>query len=84
MKSEQRNYWISAFKYMIKHMNQFRFNFFLYIVFDEITLKGRIKIFDKMSYQSDPIKRKFSTVIGYDDESDNVSEQATSKKTCYT
>ena len=72
-------------KYMVKHMTQFRFNFFFYIIFDqynEITLKGKIKILDKDRNQNDPIKRKFTTLIGDDGNSDPESEPSTAKKTC--
>ena len=31
---EQINYWAGGYKHMLKHMNYYRFNFFLYIIFD--------------------------------------------------
>ena len=29
---EETNYWLSGFKYAMKHMNQDRYNFFLFII----------------------------------------------------
>ena len=55
---------------------------FFKIIFDqynEITLKGKIKIFDKSPYQKDPIKRKFTPLIGDDDNSEPESELPTAK-----
>ena len=40
---EQRNFWIGGFKHMTKHMNQYRFAFFLFIHFNyynEIKTQG--------------------------------------------
>ena len=31
---EQVNYWLRHFKHIVKHMNFYRFNFFLYIILD--------------------------------------------------
>jgi len=44
---DQRNYWIRGFKHSVKHMNQYRFNFFFYKSFDyynEIKSKGIVNI----------------------------------------
>jgi hypothetical protein len=32
---EQTNFWLSRFKYIMKHMNAQRFNFFMYIILDK-------------------------------------------------
>lgn len=32
---EQKNFWLGRYKYSLKHMNSYRYNFFLYIICDE-------------------------------------------------
>ena len=44
---EQRNFWISGFKHNVKHMNQYRFEFFLYVIFshfNQVKCDGLINI----------------------------------------
>jgi len=69
---EQRNYWISGFKHSVKHMNQYRFNFFFYISFDyynEIKSKGIINIDNSIDLEKIPAeKRKFALIDSDDDE----------------
>ena len=46
---EQVNFWLSKYKYILKHMNFYRYNFFLYVIFNEynvIKLQDTIKIAD--------------------------------------
>ena len=43
---EQTNFWLSHFKYIMKHMNAQRFNFFMYIILDKYNtekIKNKIK-----------------------------------------
>lgn len=80
MVCEQRNFWISAFKYMVKHMNQSRFIFFFYIIFsksNEITLQGKIKIINEVAFISDQVKRKFAKL--YEFSEDEIDEQQNKK-----
>ena len=69
---EQRNYWIRGFKHSVKHMNQYRFNFFFYISFDyynEIKSKGIINIDNSIDLEKIPAeKRKFALIDSDDDE----------------
>ena len=47
------NFWVGRFKYMVKHMNYFRYIFFHYIIFDLYnTMKtlGKISLGQNYSY----------------------------------
>ena len=74
---EQRNYWISSFKHITKHMNQYRFNFFIFVIFNyynEIKSEGIINItkaVDITTFESH--KRKFAFLYSEDDLSDDQS-----------
>ena len=44
---EQLNFWLSKYKYIFKHMNHLRFNFFLYIIletYNEMKCNKRFKL----------------------------------------
>ena len=46
---EQVNFWLGKFKHILKHMNFYRFNFFLYIILDiynQIKLQNVVDIAD--------------------------------------
>ena len=74
---EQRNYWISSFKHITKHMNQYRFNFFIFLIFNynnKIKSEGIINItkaVDITTFESH--KRKFAFLYSEDDLGDDQS-----------
>ena len=46
---EQINFWLGKFKFILKHMSVYRYNFFLFIIFDlynEIKMEDLIDIAD--------------------------------------
>ena len=60
---EQRNFWLSSFKYITKHMNQYRFFFFFFVIFsyyNEIKLAGVINIINENWPKCSNNKRKFA------------------------
>ena len=82
---EQRNFWISKYKHIVKHMNQYHFIFFLYCQFDyynEIKCEGIINIASTSNfstYCSDPQKRKFRFLYS-DDEDQSESGGSLSRQ----
>jgi hypothetical protein len=49
---EQVNFWLGRFKYIMKHMNATRFNFFLYIIsneYNKIKTGGKINTYRSLS-----------------------------------
>jgi hypothetical protein len=46
MVCEQINFWLGGFKYAMKHMNVYRYNFFLYIILNEL---NNVKINNRLS-----------------------------------
>ena len=75
---EQINAWIGRYKYMMKHMNFFRFNFFLFILLDEYNNLKLNKNIDKADVY--PItttkfpKRKATEIIDNFEDELNESE----------
>ncbi len=74
---EQVNFWLGKFKHILKHMNFYRFNFFLYIILDNynqikaqnvVNITKALRNFEK----SVATKRKFDDLdsSGFDDEND--------------
>ncbi len=59
---EQINFWVGGFKYITKHMNIYRFNFFLFLLFDhynELTIEGKFSLLEEVVMnKSEKIKRK--------------------------
>ncbi len=58
MVCEQINFWLGRYKYIMKHMSQTRFNFYLYIILNERnTLKVNGKI---LAEKYNPISKNFT------------------------
>jgi len=61
---EQINFWIGRFKYIVKHMNYFRYIFFHYIIFDlynTFKSSGKINLSNKYEYNKNiDIKRRYT------------------------
>ena len=54
---EQLNFWLGRYKHIVKHMNIYRFNFFLYIILNEynkIKINGKYEVCKTTSF----IKKK--------------------------
>ena len=67
---EQINYWLGSYKYMMKHMNVNRFNFFLYIILNEynkLKINGKFNVLNPV-----PISKTLSTKRQF--ESDNEDD----------
>lgn len=47
---EQINFWLGRFKFIMKHMNQCRFNFFLYIILNQY---NKLKVEDRFNTTAD-------------------------------
>ena len=50
---EQVNFWLGRYKYIVKHMNIYRFNFFLYIIlnqYNKIKINGKFDSFNQMHF----------------------------------
>jgi len=62
---EQINYWLNNFKYILKHMNRQRYNFFMSIIlreFNTIKIQGKYNIVKKVpEYKTQPVKRSFES-----------------------
>jgi hypothetical protein len=77
---EQRNFWIGGFKHNVKHMNQYRFTFFFYIIFsyfNEIKEVGLLNIANTNDVYK-PSKRLFTAM--FSSEEDNMEEEIITKK----
>ena len=60
----QTNFWVSGYKHSTKHMNNVRFNFFLYIICNEFNIiltQGRVNIFDPLKSIHCPSKKRNAT-----------------------
>ncbi len=69
---EQINFWVGRYKYMTKHMNYFRFNFFLFILFNQyntLAAEGRFSLVEKLPETKQAIKRNIREI--YSEEYDN-------------
>jgi len=74
---EQINFWVGPFKYMTKHMNYYRYNFFLYIVFDQyntLLLDGRFSLVEELPDTKNAIKRKLASLYAFDDDENESDE----------
>ena len=58
---EQVNFWLGKFKHILKHMNFFRYNFFLFIILDmykNLKINGKVDVIDTFRIdQSHALKR---------------------------
>lgn len=83
MVCEQRNFWVSGFKHNVKHMNEFRFIFFLFIIFDyfnEVKCVGLINIANTNDVYK-PSKRLITAIESSDEEnSENLPLDSKRKK----
>ena len=61
---EQVNYWLGGFKWIMRHQNVDRFNFFLYIILNEynkLKIKGKFNVLNQIpSHHIESIKRSIS------------------------
>lgn len=67
---EQINFWLGKFKHIMKHMNIYRFNFFLFIILNEynlIKLNGRLNINHGHFIKTITKKRKFDEIVSDDE-----------------
>jgi hypothetical protein len=59
---EQINFWFGRYKYILKHMNMYRYNFFLFILFDQyntLAQDGKFSLIETVAIEkSDAVKRK--------------------------
>ena len=82
---EQRNFWISGFKYMCRHMNEDRFNFFFYIQFDyfnQVKVEGIIPIANVSPLpKGQGEKRKFTSLYSEDESDEDEADKQNNKKT---
>ena len=69
--SEQLNSWLSKFKDSLKYMSVYRYNFFLYIIFNEY---NKIKIEKKFEISDGPI---FKKIKGFKRKLDEIDEELT-------
>lgn len=79
---EQRNFWISGFKHNVKHMNQWRFDFFLYIIFshfNQVKCEGLINIGNTNDVYK-PSKKLTTLVESSGDEEVVINSNTKSKK----
>jgi len=62
---EQINYWIGKYKYIMKHMNSDRYNFYMYILFNEynkLKVNGKYYTVQKQIPAQYPKKRCYSEI----------------------
>jgi hypothetical protein len=75
---EQINFWVGGYKYITKHMNIYRFNFFLFTIFDAyntIAVEGQFNLLEEVVLsKSDSIKRKRETIEDDDVFADRVDD----------
>ena len=68
---EQINFWLGGYKHIMKHMNEIRYNFYLYIIFNEynnIKINGKFKLFNHTNMPLTQRKRMHTELT--DDEED--------------
>ena len=67
---EQINYWLGKYKFIMKHMNVFRFNFFLYIIsneYNKIKVNGKFNNINVFKLeQTNSKKRKYEEIDSED------------------
>ena len=57
---EQINYWIGQYKYIMKHMSYYRYNFFLFLLLSEynlIKLDGRFSLINNIIVNKDDMSK---------------------------
>jgi hypothetical protein len=70
---EQINYWLGKYKYSMKNMNVYRFNFFLYIIlnqYNKIKCAGKYSVFNPKMVRTLSKKRKFEQLESSTDNED--------------
>jgi hypothetical protein len=72
---EQLNSWLSKFKYILKHMSVYRYNFFLYIIFNEY---NKIIMEKKIQVSDSPL---FKNLKGQKRKLDDIDEDLTDDST---
>ena len=71
---EQVNFWLGKFKYILKHMSFYRFNFFLFVILDnynKVKIENLIDIAEAILFEkSDPLKRRIDEIDTDDSDSE--------------